>query len=262
MDQKQPMPIGNKNDPMGDMRQRLNLTGQGLNQTGQRLNLTGQQLNQPNLTGQQLDLIGEELNSIGQELNRIGSELSVTQNLIQQEISLCRARILAMQVRNSPGEMICGIWAQEFQERLNYENPAISFIPRVVLIRQGKNLNAMAHGVCIKYGGEKIGKDSHIFTIVAGYVFDNVNTRGVAEASYFQLLEFYDRDNQKLSFDKDADNPDVFFECVCARDLNDGIPAAIRMAKAKAKKLSQVSTKPKLSAEERKAKLDKRFGKK
>lgn len=98
--------------------------------------------------------------------SRFGPELLI------ESFEIAKIRNIAGQVPPMQG-MKCGIWAQQFQERLLEQ--FIDFTPACLRLGKGDR----GHGCAIYYNQLQIGHDNHLYTVVNGVVYDNVNPGGI-----------------------------------------------------------------------------------
>lgn len=84
----------------------------------------------------------------------------------------------------------CGIYANRLQERL-YQC-GIPYEPRFVCITDNTSHKELPDKKgSITYRGEEIGYSNHLYTVVAGHVFDNCGAAGVPVKEYVGNLGFY-----------------------------------------------------------------------
>lgn len=113
-------------------------------------------------------------------------------------------RKIGTEVRQTDS-MDCDRWAKDFHKGLT--KAKIPFTAFKLTIRPGKKKNAQAPGAEIHFSGEKVGWDTHYFTVVklsnGDVVFDNLNPSGMNRASHFAKLSFF------IDSGKDKWDPDL-----------------------------------------------------
>lgn len=137
---------------------------------------------------------------------------------LRTKYTLADIQRIASTVNNPSNVFNCDSWMNDFTEKLKHSSFPIEYTKHRILLRPGKNRNAIVPGAQITFDGRQIGIDSHYYTIVrvdgVPFVFDNINVNGVPFEGYFDRFGFYwegpnsdkwgDYVLQRLSFQDDV----------------------------------------------------------